>query len=186
MSDLASTHNASAQAPPGEVQVWDPFVRFFHWSLASLVLVAFLTGDEAEALHNFVGYAIVALLAARIVWGFVGPGHARFADFVKSPDAIARYASDAMAGKAPRYLGHNPLGGAMAAALMAALLVVCWLGWQLTTDAHWGAEAYKEIHEVLAYGVLGMVGLHLLGVLWTSASHRENLIKAMVTGRKSA
>jgi cytochrome b len=185
MSDLAAAPEAG-RAPTAEVQVWDPFVRFFHWSLAILVFLAFVTGDEAEKQHIVIGYAIAGLVAARVVWGFIGPEHARFGDFVKAPGAILRYASEAMAGKAPRYLGHNPLGGAMAAAMMAALLGVCWLGWQLTIEAHWQAEAYKEIHEAAAYGLLGMVGLHLLGVLWTSASHRENLIRAMITGRKSA
>jgi cytochrome b len=186
MSDLAASSQAGGQASPSTIPVWDPFLRIFHWSLAGLVLAAFLTGDEQEKLHIAIGYAIVALVAARIVWGFIGPRRARFADFVKSPADILRYARDALAGKAPRYLGHNPLGGAMAAVMMATLLAVCWLGWLLTIDAHWGAEEYKEIHEAAAYGLLGMVGLHLLGVLWTSASHRENLVKAMITGRKSA
>lgn len=184
MSDFAVSPKAGGYAPPATVPVWDPFVRFFHWSLGALVLLAFLTGDEAERPHILIGYAIVALVAARIVWGFIGPQHARFGDFLKTPGAILRYARDALAGKAPRYLGHNPLGGAMAVAIMAALLGVCWLGWQLTTDARWGSEEYKEIHEAAAYGLLGMVGLHLLGVLWTSASHRENLVKAMISGRK--
>lgn len=186
MGDLAVSPEAGAQTPPATVQVWDRFVRFFHWSLAGLVLVAFLTGDEAQKLHNMVGYAIVALVAARIVWGFIGSKHARFADFVKRPANILRYANETLSGKAPRYLGHNPLGGAMAAAMMAAILGVCWLGYLLTTDAYWGVEEYKEIHEAAAYLLLGMVALHLFGVVWTSFSHRENLVKAMVSGRKSA
>jgi cytochrome b len=129
---------------------------------------------------------LVALVAARIIWGFVGLRRARFAAFMKPPADILRYARGALAGKAPRHLGHNPLGGAMAAAMLAALLGVCWLGWLLTTDAHWGVEEYKEIHEAAAYGLFGMVGLHLMGVIWTRASHRENLVKAMFTGRKPA
>ncbi len=186
MSALAFSHEGRGPAPPATAKVWDPFVRVFHWSLAALTLVAFLTGDEAEKVHIAVGYAILALIAARIVWGFVGPAHARFANFVKSPAETLRYAQEALRGTAPRYLGHNPLGGAMAVALLAMLLLVCGLGYLLTTDAYWGAEEIKEIHEAAAYLLLGMVGLHLLGVVWTSLSHRENLVKAMITGRKPA
>jgi cytochrome b len=186
MSHLAASPGTDADPQPATVEVWDRFVRFFHWSLAGLVLVAFVTGDEAEQLHIVVGYAIVALLVARVVWGFVGPKHARFADFVKSPKEILRYAREALSGKAPRHLGHNPLGGAMAAALMAALLGVCWLGYLLTGDGGGSMEEFEEVHEAAAYGLLGLVALHLLGVFWTSVTHRESLVKAMITGRKSA
>ena len=73
--------------------------------------------------------------------------------------------------------------GVSKVALLAMLLLVCGPGYPLTTDAYRGAEEIKEIHEAAAYLLLGMVGLHLLGVVWTSASHRENLVKAMITGR---
>ena len=185
MSGVVLSREADAR-PAATVKVWDPFVRVFHWSLAGLVLATFLTGDEAQKLHVVLGYAIVALVAARVVWGFVGPKRARFADFVKPPAAILRYAGQALRGEAPRHLGHNPLGGAMAAALLAMLLVVCGLGYLLTTDAFWGLESFKEIHEAAAYLLLGMVGLHIAGVLWTSLAHRENLVQAMITGRKRA
>jgi cytochrome b len=184
MSGLAVSQRAGGQAPPATVKVWDPFVRLFHWTLAGLVLVAFLTGDEAEKVHIAVGYAILGLISARIVWGFVGPRHARFTDFVKSPAEILRYARQELRGRAPRRLGHNPLGGAMVVGLLTTLSAVSILGYLLTTDAYWGVEQVKEIHEAAAYLLLGMAGLHVLGVVWTSASHRENLVKAMITGRK--
>ena len=92
----ASSANAGGSAPPATVKVWDPFVRIFHWSLAALVLIAFLTGDEAVLIHVAVGYAIVGLVAARIVWGFIGPPHARFSDFVKSPTETLRYGAQAL------------------------------------------------------------------------------------------
>ena len=183
MSDLVVSKAGDA---PASVKVWDPFVRLFHWSLVALVAAAFLTGDEAEKAHIAIGYAIVGLVAARVVWGFVGPEHARFSDFVKSPAAILRYLSQALQGRAPRHLGHNPLGGAMMIALIAMLAVVCGGGYLLTTDAFWGAEEFKEVHEATAYLLLAMVGLHVLGAVWTGVQHRENLVRAMITGRKAA
>jgi cytochrome b len=150
------------------------------------VLTALLTSDEAQKLQLAVGYAIGGLVAARIIWGFVGPTHARFADFMRLPHKILGYAGETLSGRAPRYLGYNPLGGAMAAAMLAMLLTVCGLGHLLTTDSFWGPAEIKEVHEAAAYLLLGMVGLHLFGVVWTSASHRENLIRAMITGCKIA
>jgi cytochrome b len=161
-------------------------VRLFHWSLVALVVAAFLTGDEAENAHIAIGYGILGLVAGRVVWGFIGPERARFSDFVKPPAEILRYFRDALQARAPRHLGHNPLGGAMVIALIAMLAVVCGGGYLLTTDRYWGAEAFKEFHEATAYLLLAMVGLHVLGVVWTGVQHRENLVKAMVTGRKAA
>ena len=82
---------AGGLAPPATVKVWDPFVRVFHWSLVGLFAIAFLTGDVIEWLHVWAGYAIATLVAARILWGFVGSGYARFANFVKGPNAVLTF-----------------------------------------------------------------------------------------------
>ena len=68
--------------PPATVKVWDPFVRIFHWSLASLFVLAYATGDEIERVHVAAGYAIAGLLAIRVIWGFIGPRHARFSSLM--------------------------------------------------------------------------------------------------------
>ena len=98
------------------VRVWDPFVRVFHWSLVGLFALALATGDEIEWLHLAAGYAIAALVVLRTAWGFVGPRHARFSDFVRPPGAVLGYLRDALRLRAPRHLGHNPAGGAAVAA----------------------------------------------------------------------
>ena len=107
---------------PKEIRVWDPLVRIFHWSLVMAFAVAWLSGDEESPLHVYSGYAVIGLVLIRIVWGFVGTRYARFSDFVHRPATILAYAKDLLAGKSKRYLGHNPLGGAMIIALLVALL----------------------------------------------------------------
>src|SRR3990170_1622410 len=175
---------ASGAAPRAWIKVWDPFIRFFHWSLVVLFTVAFLTGDEIEWLHLAAGYAIAALVATRIVWGFIGPRYARFSDFVKGPRAALMFLKQSVRLEAPRHLGHNPAGGAMVIALLAMLVALSVTGHLMTTDAFWGSKLMEEVHEALANITLGLVGLHILGVVLASLEHGENLVKAMFTGLK--
>ncbi len=178
------TRDAGGIAPPATVKVWDLFVRIFHWSLVASFAVAWITADELDRLHEWTGYAAAALVSARILWGFVGTKHARFSDFVRSPWAVLGYLGDIMRGKAHRHLGHNPAGGAMIIALIIGILGLGLTGWMMSTDAFWGVDWVEEVHEVLANGMLVLVALHLIGVLSASLLHGENLIAAMITGRK--
>jgi cytochrome b len=184
MTSVNHAIEAGGATPPATVKVWDPFVRAFHWSLAALFLLAYATGDEVEQVHIVAGYTIAGLLALRILWGLVGPRHARFSDFVRSPRAVLAYLRNMVLLRAPRYLGHNPAGGAMVVALIVMLIGTCTTGYMMTTDAYWGAEWVEEVHEALANLTVGLVVVHVLGVLVASFEHRENLVKAMITGRK--
>lgn len=186
---------AGGDAPPGSsgpaaaaptVKVWDPLVRVFHWSLVIAFVVAWATGDELQRVHEIAGYTIAGLVAFRIVWGLVGSTHARFTDFVRSPAAVARYLLNTARLRARRYLGHNPAGGAMILALLVMLAVICTTGFLMTTDAFWGVEWVEETHEVAVNLTLVLIGLHLAGVAVASIEHRENLVRAMITGRKRA
>jgi cytochrome b len=168
------------------IRVWDPFVRTFHWSLVGLFILAFVTGDETEWLHLAAGYAIAVLILLRIIWGFVGPQHARFSDFVRTPREVTDYVRRAIRLRAPRYLGHNPAGGTMIIALLAMLIGISATGFMMTTDAFWGAQWVEDLHEWLVYVMLGLIALHVAGVVFTSIEHGENLVKAMITGRKRA
>ena len=171
-------------ATPPMVRVWDLFVRAFHWSLVGLFALAFASADEVEGLHLAAGYAIAALVALRVAWGFLGPRHARFGDFVRPPREVLRYLRDAIRLRAPRHLGHNPAGGAMVVALLAMLAGTAATGFMMTTDTFWGAQWVENLHEGFANAMLVLVGIHVAGVLFASAAHGENLIWAMFTGWK--
>ena len=186
MSATNQLVGAGGVTPPVTVKVWDPLVRVFHWSLATLFIVAYATGDDIEKVHVVAGYTIAGLVALRLIWGVVGPKHARFSNFVRSPRATLDYLRDVVLFRAPRYIGHNPAGGAMIVALLVLIAGSCVTGYMLTTDAWWGSKTLGEVHEAFANVTLGLVIFHVLGVLLASFEHRENLVKAMFTGRKRA
>jgi cytochrome b len=177
---------APATAPDAgqTVRVWDPFVRVFHWSPVITFVVAWATGDELQSVHETTGYVIVGLLVSRILWGLVGSTHARFSDFVYRPSAVISYLVDMGRLRARRYLGHNPAGGAMVLALLIMLAATCTTGIMMTTAPFWGAEWVEELHELAANLTVLLVGVHLAGVAFASLEHRENLVKAMISGRK--
>jgi cytochrome b len=182
--DLAIVDTTEPAARQGEAKVWDPLVRIFHWGLVAAFLVAWTTGDEIKRLHIAAGYCVIGLVAFRIVWGFVGGRHARFADFVRGPRAVASYLRDTAGLRARRYLGHNPAGGAMIIALLIMLSIIGATGFMMTTDTFWGVAWVQDAHETAVNLTLGLVVLHILGVVVASYEHGENLVRAMITGRK--
>ena len=184
MTSVTDNEAPGRDARPGLIRVWDPFVRLFHWSLVGLFAFAFLTGDEWDKAHEAAGYTIAALVAARVLWGFVGPRHARFSDFIHSPSAILGFLRDSLSLKARRHIGHNPAGGAMVIALLIAISVICASGYMMGLDAFWGEEWVEELHEGAVNVTLGLIALHIIGVIVASVEHKENLARAMVTGWK--
>lgn len=177
------------------IMVWDPLVRIFHWSLVTFFVVAYLTEDDFQTAHSYAGYAISLLILFRLSWGFIGTRHARFRDFVTGPRRLLTYLGRMVVGRAPRYLGHNPAGAAMVAALLTTLLATTISGIVLlggegagpmagVTPPGFGGKALEEVHEFLANTTLALVLLHIVGVLFSSIAHRENLIGSMITGRK--
>ncbi|MCP5150303.1 MAG: cytochrome b/b6 domain-containing protein [Ectothiorhodospiraceae bacterium] len=169
-----------------EVKVWDPLVRIGHWTLVAAFAIAWLTAEELDRVHEWAGYVVLGYVAVRLAWGFVGGRHARFADFVRGPGVVLGYLVDTARLRARRHLGHNPAGGAMILALLAGLAITGLTGFAMTTDAFWGVEWVEEVHEGAAEATLVLVVLHVLGVLVASLEHGENLVRAMVTGRKRA
>lgn len=170
--------------PPAATKVWDPFVRIFHWSLVSCVVLNQFVLEPGKTAHEWVGYTASALVLARLVWGFVGSRHARFSDFFPTPRRLARHLGALRNGEHPVYLGHNPLGALMMLALMAIVLALGVTGWMQTTDTFFGEEWLMELHEVLANGLLLAAGLHAAAAIVMGRLERVRLVRAMVTGTK--
>ena len=189
-----NTTSASLAESPGDlpernaairkVLVWDAPVRVFHWLMVLSFAAAYLTAESERwrAVHVTLGYTMVGLVAFRVVWGLVGTRHARFSSFVRGPAAIAGYLRGLINGRAERHVGHNPAGALAIVALLVSTLVVTAAGWATYNDI--GGEALKELHEVTANVMLAIVGVHIAGVLIGTWLHQDNLIGAMLTGRK--
>lgn len=170
------------------LRVWDPLVRVLHWSLVSAIAVAWLSTLRVGiplAWHEPAGYIAMGCVAVRLVWGLRGPRYTRFRQFVRNPLATLRYAHAVWQGHAPRHIGHNPLGGWMVLALLALTGGIAVSGWLQTTDRYWGSEVLERVHTGLAWSLLGLIFLHVVGVLLTSRHHGENLVLAMLDGRKA-
>jgi cytochrome b len=194
----------SVVEPVGSVAVWDPYVRIGHWIAGAAFLVSYASGGEPRWLHTLSGYTLTLYVLLRLIWGFVGPEHARFTSFVHSPVRAARYLVDLLRGRAQRHIGHSPAGGAMIVMLLVGLLATTGAG-MILYALHDGAgplagivaseppgdgadsprlEFWEETHEVVANVTLLLVLLHTAGVITASIAHRENLVRAMITGRK--
>jgi len=166
------------------VAVWDLLVRVGHWLLVVCIAVSWASGEGGKIWHEVFGYAACAVIIVRIIWGFVGPRYARFAQFIRSPSDTLAYGLRVLAGNEPRYLGHNPLGGWMIVLLLTCIALTGFSGWLYTTDRFWGVEWVGELHEALATSLLCLIAVHIAGVVLASKRHSENLAAAMLHGRK--
>jgi cytochrome b len=182
---VSTTFESRAEALPAArtTLVWDAPTRAFHWLLAASFAGAFVTaGSERWRLaHTTLGYTVLGLVGFRLLWGVIGTRHARFAQFVRGPRVVAAYLGSLLALRPQRYAGHNPAGAVAIVALLALAAATALAGWALEAfDVH----ALEELHEGLANAMLAVVGVHVAGVAASSGLHRENLVAAMIDGRK--
>ena len=198
------------------VRVWDPFVRFFHWTLVVCIIGQFISAEAFEYTHVILGYVIIGLVLSRILWGFWGTKHARFNDFLYKPSTTTRYVKGLFNGRPEHYIGHNPAGGLMIIVLLLSLLFTAFTGLMTlgsegkgplaSTDYSTVRLAYadsdehgdehrsnshkndfwKEIHEAMTGFMIFLITIHIVGVVVSSWIHKENLILGMITGRKNA
>ena len=166
------------------IPVWDIFVRVTHWSVAALVLAELTVLDEDWAVHRWAGYAVLVLVALRLIWGLIGPQHARFSAFPPRLQAARTHLAGLLQGRHELHLSHNPLGALMAYNLWASLVAVCVTGILMTTKTFWGVDWVEELHEVIANWVLISVGLHVVGVVFEIWHSKVNLVRAMIDGQK--
>jgi len=182
-SDMASP---DAETPSGIVRVWDPLVRIFHWTLVLSFATAWLTAGRAEEMHQLAGFYAAGAIALRVVWGIWGTPFARFSQFVRNPAIVIDYLRAMLVGHEERHIGHNPAGGAMVVTLMGMIVAAVITGWMMTTDSYFGVAWVGNLHGLFVHGLAILVLLHMAGVAIASFRHKENLLLAMITGRKRA
>jgi len=187
------------------VKVWDIAVRVFHWSLVFFFALAYIS-EDIELIHEYSGYVVLALVGFRFIWGFIGTKYARFYNFVKKPSVVIGYVKSLAHPK--RYLGHNPAGGAMIIILLVSISLTGITGYKTkypesnllfgqiieytligeanadSDERHDKNEFWEEIHEFFANLMLLLIFIHIVGVLYSSLIHNENLIKSMIGGTK--
>lgn len=183
------------------ISEWDLPTRLFHWLLVALVATAYLTGSARPhgvqfTVHIASGYAVFLLLAFRTVWGFAGGEHARFAAFVRGWAAVKDHARSLLRLAPARVLGHNAIGGWMILLILATLVLIVVTG-TMAQGIPGGAgplsgvlpkalvKSVGAVHELLGSLIIYLAAFHVAGVLVESALLRENLLRAMITGRKA-
>ncbi|MBD9450458.1 MULTISPECIES: cytochrome b/b6 domain-containing protein [unclassified Rhizobium] len=168
------------------LQVWDPVVRAFHWTVVVACMLNLFILEEGKYWHRVTGYVVAAAIVVRTVWGFVGTEHSRFSDFVPTPSKVMAHIVDIRNRNEKRYIGHNPLASVMMLCLMALLAATALTGWMTTLDAFWGEKWLEELHGAIANSIMVLAFIHAGAAVFESWRHRENLVWSMVTGRKKA
>ncbi|SOB93024.1 cytochrome b [Rhodobacter sp. JA431] len=192
----ADTTATTATKPP---MIWDPLVRVFHWTLLLCVAGAFVLGHFGPlemTLHFYLGYAVLALLAIRLIWGFVGTKNARFGNFVRGPISVVRYLLTLPSRNPSHAEGHNPLGGWSVVAMMVVLFLQVLTG--LCTDpddylnigplAPYLPDGWPRMalgwHHKLGWVLLALIALHVGAIYFYKVWKREDLVTPMITGRR--
>jgi cytochrome b len=167
-----------------KILVWDWPVRLGHWLMVGGFIVAWLTSESEtfRLLHVISGATVLAVATFRLPWGFIGSRYARFVDFVRGPRAVKNYAAGLLKLEPAHHVGHNPAGGWAIVLLLGLGILTGLSGWANYNDI--GGDLLAELHEGLAVTMLTVVFIHIAGVLSGSLMHGENLVRAMVSGRK--
>lgn len=183
-----------------KILVWDLPLRLFHWLLVLLVIVSYTSakiGGNAMQLHMFSGYTILALLLFRILWGFTGGTHARFASFLAGPSKVIAYVREMRRPEAGHHVGHNPMGGWSVVLMLLALLAQIGTGLFANDDiategplAKWiskdAGDRLTSFHHYNLYVLYLLIGMHVSAILFYLGFKRDNLVKPMLTGYKEA
>ena len=166
------------------ILVWDWPVRLGHWLMAGGFIVAWLTAESESfrLVHVLAGSTVIAAALFRLPWGFIGSRYARFVDFVRGPQAVSNYLRSLLKLQPEHHTGHNPAGGWAIVLLLGLGILTGTAGWANYNElgGHW----LEELHEGLASGMLAVVIIHVAGVVSGSSLHGENLVRAMLSGRK--
>jgi cytochrome b len=186
VTSASPVERATGQAGARKTLVWDAPARVFHWLMVLSFAGAYITAESERwrLLHVTLGYTMAGLVGFRILWGLVGTRHARFASFVRGPAAVERYLLAILRGQPEHHVGHNPAGALAIVALLGLTLAIAATGWSVYNEI--GGHGLEELHEASAQLMLALVGVHVAGVLLAGWLHNENLVAAMIDGRKAA
>lgn len=169
------------------IQVWDLFIRIYHWSLVTIVVSNLWLNEEGDPWHNWLGYTACALILLRFFWGFIGGPYVRWSAFFPTWTRLKEFIPLLIKRRDPRILTHNPLAAVAMISMLTLVIGLGISGYLLEeTDRFFGDEFMEEVHEVFANLLMVLMGIHVLGVLHGSFHHKENLIKAMFTGKKKS
>lgn len=176
--------SATGVAQASKILVWDAPVRVFHWLMVLCFAGAYLTAESEKwrLVHVTLGYTLGGLVAFRFIWGIVGTRYARFASFLTSPLAVLRYVRSMFSHKPEHHVGHNPAGAVAIVLLLLLSVVIVASGWAVYNDV--GGHWLETLHEGASNAMLLVVAVHVAGVVVASWLHRENLVRAMLTGKK--
>lgn len=172
------------------IKVWSLFVRLSHWLLVVAFFTAFYLRDSEwyREIHAYAGYAAGIIIVLRIIWGFVGSGYERFSAFPFDIPAALRFVATFFNEHPKRYIGHNPAGSLVIYAMLTIGLLTVITGILVFNDGYlpFDSSVLEYMHEFPAWAWAILVAMHISGVLLESWMHRENLVKAMITGEKKA
>ena len=169
------------------VDVWDLPLRLFHWALAASVLIAWFSANVLDTVHEIAGYTVLVLIAFRIVWGFAGTRYSRFRQFRAAVAAsCCAISGRSRAGRPGAISASIRRARAMSVALLVLLAVSTISGWMQITERFFGVDWVERLHTCSSNLVLILAVVHVLGVLLMCALQKENLVRAMITGKKRA
>ena len=169
-----------------QVKVWDILVRVTHWTVATGIIANLLFTEDGSDLHAYVGYTVVGLVVLRLLWGLVGIRYARFTNFFPTPTRLKRHLSALSVRRVDeQHLGHNPLAAIMMLSLWAVIIGLGITGYLMEAEIFGNADLLEEVHELLANSLYLLVPLHIAAAIAMSYWQRQNLIKSMITGKKT-
>ncbi len=169
-----------------QVKVWDILVRVTHWTVAAGIIANLLFTEDGSDLHAYVGYTVVGLVVLRLLWGLVGTRYARFTNFFPTPTRLKRHLSALSIRRVDeQHLGHNPLAAIMMLSLWAVIIGLGITGYLMEAEIFGNADLLEEVHELLANSLYLLVPLHIIAAIAMSYWQRQNLIKSMITGKKT-
>ena len=167
-----------------KILIWDLPTRVFHWSIVICFVGAVITqeSEKYRLFHVTFGYTMLGLVIFRLLWGVIGTRYSRFSSFLFGYRQIKEYIRGLVCNKPIHYLGHNPLGSVAIYLILAIVLGISITGYCIFNDI--GLNWYSEVHELMANLLIGIVVIHILGVIASSLLHKENLVRSMLTGLK--